>query len=231
MIGLMRVKNEARWIERAIRSIRPICDRLLVMDDHSDDGTPELAYECGATVLDSPFSGLQEVRDKNWLLGQANPEPGEWALMIDGDEELIDQPEILRAIEAPAARAYRLRILYLWNQENSVRVDGVYSRFTRPSLFRFQPGLSFGGTQAGSGFHCSNVPNALWPACRPCGARLLHYGYLHAEDRIRKYRWYSERDGGNRSEGGYKHMVVGDLFPADARFMHGGPLKLEALNA
>jgi hypothetical protein len=60
-------------------------------------------------------------------------------------------------------------------------------------------------------------------------ARLLHYGYLHREDRIRKYEWYTQQDPDNQAEDFYRHTVIGDLFPAEIRFRHGGPLKLREL--
>jgi hypothetical protein len=52
---------------------------------------------------------------------------------------------------------------------------------------------------------------------------------MHKEDRIRKFEWYNEADPGNVREDGYRHMVVGDVFPAKARFQHGGPLALQSL--
>jgi glycosyltransferase involved in cell wall biosynthesis len=42
IIGLLRIKNEARWIERVVRSIQPVCGRNLIFDDHSTEGTPEV---------------------------------------------------------------------------------------------------------------------------------------------------------------------------------------------
>lgn len=231
MIGLLRVKNEARWIERALLSLQPLCDRMLVMDDHSTDETPELARQCGAEVLPSPFEGLDEARDKDWLLQHAGNSG--WAMMIDGDEELYaPDVEMVRAACAdPGAAAYSLRVLYLWNSPTHVRVDGVYGRFRRPSLFRLGAGLSFRRTGAGAtaNFHCSNVPEQLVARVRPCGARLLHYGYMLSEDRMRKYEWYTARDGANRAEDGYRHVVIGDVFPAESRFMHAGPLELARL--
>jgi hypothetical protein len=46
---------------------------------------------------------------------------------------------------------------------------------------------------------------------------------------VRKYEWYRNIDGENPVEDGYRHMVVGDIFPAESRFRYGGPLQLEAL--
>lgn len=232
MIGLLRVRNEARWIERVIRSISGVCERVLVLDDHSTDRTAEIAYGCGAEVVASPFEGLDESRDKNLLLNLAGQraKPNEWALMIDGDEEL--HPEDAAVIEAECARgpgALSMRVLYLWDTPDQVRVDGVYRNFRRASAFRMIPGIAFQPTRHGGHFHCGNVPAHYHHASRPTAIRLLHYGYMERADRIRKYGWYNAMDPKSQGEDGYRHMVIGDLFPADSRFRWGGPLLVEAL--
>jgi len=233
MIGLLRVKNEARWIERSLASIAPICRRTIVLDDHSTDDTAGLAAGCGAEVIGSPFAELNESRDKDFLLQRAYAiaEPNEWALMIDGDEALVrGDADVLAEETATGALALSLRVLYLWGSEDQVRVDGVYGRFNRASAFRLIPGLEFGATGRGPNFHCGNVPWFYHQRARRSAARLLHYGYMFCGDRLRKYDWYNELDPGNANEDFYKHMVVGDIFPADSVFRHGGPLQLEALN-
>lgn len=232
IVGLMRVKNEARWIDRAIRSLLTICDSVYVLDDHSTDGTAEIAAGFRhAVVWRSPFQGLDESRDKTWLYAQMwQAEAPDWVVMIDGDEELIDPDEVAGLCERRGAPSYAPRVLYLWDTDHQVRVDGVYGRFRRPSVFRSSsPALSFKATGANGHFHCSNVPQQLLAACRPTEARILHYGYRDREDRLRKFAWYRSIDGANRAEDGYRHMVLGDLpeYPADLRLTHGGPLTLE----
>jgi hypothetical protein len=74
------------------------------------------------------------------------------------------------------------------------------------------------------------VPWALRQKREIIDAPILHYGYMHREDRVRKYVWYNKQDPGNKVEDCYRHMVVGDIFPADAHFMHGGPLKLKGID-
>ena len=228
MIGLLRVKNEARWIERSISSILPVCDRVLVMDDHSSDGTPDLCRSIErVTVFGSPFTGLDETRDKNWLLDKARG--ADWVMMIDGDE-MLAPGAVFPQMLATSAACLSLRILYLWDREEQIRVDGVYGRFWRPSIFR--PGASrFVSTSAGGNFHCGNAPLALQSLSRPIEASLLHFGYLHREDRLRKYRWYNQVDPGNANEDGYRHMVQGDIpgVPVGARLRHAGPLELVTL--
>jgi len=229
--GLLRIRNEARWIERCISSILPVCDQVLVMDDHSTDGTPDLCTPLpGVTVYQSPFANLDEARDKNWLLQKAAG--AEWVLMIDGDELL--EPGAIETVSAVsrhrAALVYSFRVLYLWDSETQVRTDGVYGRFRRPSMFR-PDGATFQATHAGGNFHCGNVPRDLQPYARPIDAALLHFGYLHREDRLRKYAWYNLRDPHNRNEDGYRHIVQGDLpeVPGQAKLLHAGPLTLEDL--
>ena len=231
-VALLRVKNESRWLHEALRSIRPCCDRLVVFDDHSEDETPQISRDEGADVLLSPFLGLQEARDKDYLLEHAKLESGDACLMIDGDEILHEEDAAkLEAEIERGPQALSLRVLYLWNEPSLVRVDGVYGRFRRPSVFRYRTGLSFKQTGNGGGFHCGNMPWQLWGACQPSQVRLLHMGYLHREDRIRKYHWYRKNDPNDAAEQGYVHMVQGDLpeVPATARLMHAGPLRLEAL--
>lgn len=251
IIGLLRVKNESRWIDSVVRAISPICERVLVLDDKSDDSTPDICEAIpGVTVYRSQTSTCDESRDKDFLLTKAyelipdehkfgNPHSPWWGLLIDGDEELMaeDRDKVLQMAANPDAYAYHFRIPYLWNDENSVRVDGVYSRMAnlgRPSMFRLMnTNFRFMRTPFGNGhnFHCSSVPQEMLHHAQPSPARLKHWGYMHAEDRIRKYHYYNEKDPGNlATEDLYRHIVIGDLFPADSVFRHAGPLQIEPLS-
>jgi len=249
IIGLLRVRNEARWIDRCVRAITPICERVLILDDKSDDGTPEICEAIpGVTAFRSTASTCDESADKDFLLSRAydlipdehkkgNPNSPWWGLLIDGDEELMqeDQQTVMEMAKSNEY-AFHFRIPYLWNDENTVRLDGVYSRMAnlgRPSMFRLMnEDFRFMRTPFGNGhnFHCSSVPQEMLHHARPSTARLKHWGYMHAKDRIRKFHWYNERDPDNRGEDSYRHMVIGDLFPADSVFLHAGPLQLQPLD-
>lgn len=229
--GLLRVKNEARWINRVIASIQPVCDQILVLDDHSTDGTPDICRRLSCIVFDSEFDGIHEARDKDFLLARVweVATEGDWCLMIDGDEMLhpLDHDAVKAAVNSAMAPSYSLPIVYLWDREDQQRVDGRYSSSWRPSLFRLtHRGLKFQRTEFGGNFHCTSVPEELISCAAAIPARLLHLGYLHREDRVRKYEWYNRVDPNNEVEDRYRHMVVGDLFPADSKFRWGGPLQL-----
>lgn len=269
IIGLLRVRNEARWIDRVVRSITPVCTRVLILDDASDDGTPDIcAAITGVTVYRAQESAKNESADKDFLLSKAyefipdehkkgNPDSPWFGLLVDGDEELFEEDrEIVRELaKRTDADAFHFRIPYLWNDEQSVRVDGVYSHMAnvgRPSMFRlmndkfrFQR-TPFG--KDGQNFHCSSVPQEMLHYSRPSPARLKHWGYMHAEDRVRKFHWYNRLDPENWSaEDCYRHMVQGDVpeVPAhwpkwegppmnrvpDGYLKHAGPLRIEPLSS
>lgn len=251
-LGMIRCKNEARWIERVIKSIQPLCERIFVLDDHSDDGTPDICESLGCTVYRSHFEGLDESRDKNWLLQQiwkvcpplmAGPESQSFIVAIDGDEELESGgAEIIRRSFVAEVHALTMPIVYLWDSPDQIRTDGCYGKFSqngRISAYRMVSPLhayrrTSGKHNARQGreevnFHCGNAPKELLSFGRPCPARLLHYGYMYREDRIRKYEWYREKDKDNEVEDYYRHVVIGDIFPANSKMRWGGPLKLEPL--
>lgn len=245
VFGMLRIKNESRWIAEVIHSILPICQQVFILDDHSTDNTVEICRSIGGvTLYESPFDGLDERRDKNWLLRKIYDHVGpkidakspNWALCIDGDEVLREGhwAKLQDSIESDVADAYSLKILYLWDKADQVRVDGVYARFARPSAFRLiNPNFTFQTTPWGGNLHCSSIPQEFLGQAAPSDAALLHYGYIDRDMRLRKFQWYNQVDPGNPAEDCYRHMVQGDLpdVPAGARLLHAGPLDIRSLSS
>jgi len=255
---MLRVKNEARWIERSVCSILPICDRVLVLDDHSTDETVAVCAAIpGVEVFASPFTGLDETRDKNWLLDKARH--ADWIVMIDGDEMFMPGTlgKLFEAMHTDAP-SISMRVLYLWDRQDLVRMDGVYGEYRRHSAFRPRNHVFSSSTE--NGFHCGNVPYRAMLQAVTIDAPLLHFGYLDAVERERKYCWYNAQNPANHVEDRYRHVAAGletphaeliekqkqmraeagkrDLFEhelipraplATERTMHAGPLRLEVL--
>jgi glycosyltransferase involved in cell wall biosynthesis len=233
--GMMRVRNEGAWCRAAVASILPVCDRVLILDDHSEDGTPEICRSVSdqVRVIPSPFRGLDEARDKNYLLGEVESTGADWCMCIDGDEILERTgPDVIRTqLQNRMGDCFSLRIVFLWNSPLTVRLDGVYGSFCRPSIFRLHTGARFPVTGNGGQFHCGSVPAGLRPCSTPAEARLFHLGYMRRCDRLMKYRWYNTTDPNNEREDCYRHMVQGDLpeVPAYLKLKHAGPLRLERI--
>lgn len=229
---MLRLKNEARWIRAVLESAFAVCERIYVLDDHSTDHTADICQSFGERLrlYSSGFASLDEARDKNWLLDLVQLSGAEWVLAIDGDEVLGKPEAVLASVASGAADSYALRVLYLWDRPDQVRADGVYGRFWRGSLFRLRDGATFQSTPNGGNFHCGNVPQGLGQSARS-EAFLLHYGYLDARDRRRKFEWYNQYDPGNQAEDSYRHMIQGDPGgpAAELQLRHAGPLVLAPL--
>lgn len=244
IVAALRVKDESRWIAAVVTALS-WCKATYLLDDHSQDDTRQLAANCGATVIESPFIEFDEARDKEYLVKRIARDWSQdtWVLMVDGDEVLEqDGEKKIRATikEHYSFPAFTLRILYLWDGLDQVRVDGVYGNFTRPSIFRLGNKYRFKQTDAEGHLHCSSVPAHYVPHTKACPAVLLHFGYMYREDRMRKWRYYNSIDPKNKSEGydpnhpergSYPHIIQGDVpqIPASMRLKHAGPLSIEKI--
>ena len=130
-------------------------------------------------------------------------------------DEVLERagPERLKQAARTAGRTavYSLRIAYLWDDAQHVRVDGIWGRFARPSFFRLkgQPlkRLHFPQTVHGGNFHCGNVPRGLVGDTRKLDVRLKHLGYVTRDQRQSKYTWYTRIDPNSQAEDHYRHLA------------------------
>lgn len=243
IVAVLRVRDEARWISEVLQALA-WCRQVYLFDDNSTDNTVELAEAEGATVIRSPFNDFDEARDKAYLVKEVHKDWafGTWILMVDGDEVLAEgsQQRIEAAIASRVAPAYRLRIIYLWNSRDQARVDGVYGRFSRPSLFQMNQYFNFKHTDPEGNLHCSSVPSFYLQRTAECTAILFHLGYMDKEDRLRKWEYYNKLDPHNVAEGydprypergSYPWIVQGDIeaVPAGAHLKHAGPLEVQKI--
>jgi glycosyltransferase involved in cell wall biosynthesis len=215
MLAVMRVKNEAEHIGESLESILPLCAHAIVFDDHSDDETVAICESFGqrVEVLHSPFRGVDEARDKNYVLERVISAVPDWVLWIDGDE-VLERDGPARILEAIArggdTTIYSLRVAYCWDGDDQIRVDGIWGRMRRPSLFRLRGqlvrNLRFTMSRAPN-LHCGNVPRNLRGQRRDLDVRLKHYGYLTPGLRERKYQWYTRIDPHNSAEDHYRHLI------------------------
>lgn len=85
--------NEARHIERAIRSIQAFTSQICVVDSGSTDGTTEIARRLGAEVVTHAF--VNQAKQFQWGLDTLDIR-GKWVLRLDADE--IIEPDLAREI-------------------------------------------------------------------------------------------------------------------------------------
>ena len=90
---LILTYNEAIHIARAIESVRPFADAVVVVDSFSADDTVALARAAGATVLQNRF--VNQSLQFQWALdnaGVATP----WVMRLDADE--VIEPDLAATI-------------------------------------------------------------------------------------------------------------------------------------
>ena len=87
--------NEEDNIEAAIRSVRPVCDEVLVVDSESTDRTREIAESLGAKVVVQPYLGDGPQKAFGAPLAE-----NDWILSLDADERLdADAAEAIRTLD------------------------------------------------------------------------------------------------------------------------------------
>lgn len=77
--------NEELHILRCLESVKPIADRILVIDSFSDDNTVHIAKVFGAQVFQRRF--VNQAEQFQWALDNCNITT-DWTLRIDADEYL-----------------------------------------------------------------------------------------------------------------------------------------------
>ena len=107
----MRIKNEERWIRQSIESQLPVCRQVLVLDDHSPDSTRNIVESFGdrCMLIESPFEGVNEARDKTYLLQQVFLLRPDWVLWIDSDEKVVNPRQVQKYLHDNRFNGYGVR--------------------------------------------------------------------------------------------------------------------------
>lgn len=135
----MIARNEESSLPRAIQSVRPVADEIIVADTGSFDRTPEVAKECGATVCHFPWCEDFSAA-RNFAIGKAQ---GDWILWLDADEELLPESmeELRQCLAREEALAWHVRRQDL---QKADRMD-YYTMMWQLRLFRRRDDLRFQG--------------------------------------------------------------------------------------
>jgi len=124
--------NEAEKIEAAVSSVL-WADEIVVVDSFSVDRTREIATSLGARVVDIPFNGFGELRNRAIEACRHD-----WIFSLDADERCTAEvrDEILALLAAgPPLDVYRVpRRSYMMGRW--IRGSGWYPNFRQPQFFR-----------------------------------------------------------------------------------------------
>lgn len=206
LVTALLVRNEAapdRYLTRVLDRCAQFSDAILVLDDGSTDGTPELAQECPAVILkrrqsDDPAWGKETpARKELWERGAKLAQDG-WLLVADADMLLDGDPRPYT--ETWELNAWAFPLVDLWDTEHTYRVDGPWAvgpQTPRPWLFRpsavppeWSPQWGMAPIHAG---HCPpNFPLACGVAT---GLLWRHLAYVQPAHRALKHQAYMSQAG------------------------------------
>ena len=124
--------NEAAKIEAAVASVL-WADEVLVVDSNSTDGTAALAEALGARVVQVPFTGFGELRNRAIEACRH-----EWIFSLDADERCTaaSRDEIAKAVASSAAHDAYLVPRRSYMMGRWITGSGWYPNYRQPQLFR-----------------------------------------------------------------------------------------------
>lgn len=92
--------NESLHIERCIKSLQNVTNKIFVVDSYSTDNTQDLAEGLGATVVQNPWTSY--AFQFNFGI-KNNPYPTQWVMRMDADEYIT--PELAAEINSTLDQA------------------------------------------------------------------------------------------------------------------------------
>jgi GT2 family glycosyltransferase len=162
------VKNEEKFLDQCLKSIRSLAHQIVVVDTGSTDRTLEIAKQHGAEIHSLTWCD-DFAAARNAAIDRAT---GDWILILDADEELPAEqhPRLLADMAKTVVMAYRLPLV---NHELEASGPSYV-----PRLFRNAPGI----------FYTGRIHEQVFPSLMPLGkawglaldfgtAQLLHHGY------------------------------------------------------
>lgn len=188
----------------------PFVDGVIILSDKSEHkefsesacrkifGKKLLGFHSNAKTV--PFN---EIRDRLFLLNEANKQPHDWVVLMDHDEAFgkgTDKTRLNQLMNPinPELCGYTFLFNNYWRGESLARVDGpwgsaFFSRMWKNHIFEPRLRPLYGPDD--KGLHCGNRPMSI-PAdgFKMCDITIDHYGYSDYEDSVRKHDAYIEMD-------------------------------------
>jgi glycosyltransferase involved in cell wall biosynthesis len=85
VVGISLVRNEDRFVRRALRNVAEFCDRLVVADHMSTDRTPEILRDLADEVEHLELHRIRHSAESHALIEDLAG-TDTWVLSVDGDE-------------------------------------------------------------------------------------------------------------------------------------------------
>ena len=208
LVASLVVRNELdRYLPEALRLLAGFCDRIVVLDDNSTDGTAEALRQLRAEGLPltvvSAFETTFYVHEgeiRQRAIDLALQEDPTHVLVIDGDELVGNGAAVRHALErSPAVPAFSLCMEEVWKATLDgieVREDGGWR--AHPVTVCYRVDAYRGGKIRDQKLGGGRVPEQVGRERRALqtDGRILHMGWTRVAEREARHARYVQHDGG-----------------------------------
>jgi glycosyltransferase involved in cell wall biosynthesis len=197
--------EEKRFLKEVLQRLSVQVDEIVFTDDCSEDNTYSIASNfCHTYKTNEPTFQVHEGRLRSfaWNNLSKHAKPGDWIIAIDCDEMLysknnLNSLDIKSILSKSEKDVVNVRFYHMWNF-TQYRVDKLWAPNNSSRIFRFVSGGIFADKVLASGSEPTYVSNWImqknfWV---DSGLVMQHLGYIHNEDKEKKYERYSNLDGG-----------------------------------
>lgn len=202
----MIVYNERdRYLENCVDHLLEFCDKVVVLDDGSNDGTSDALGNRARVELTQSFVNSfyrHEGNARNTLIDETLADGPTHVLTIDADEFISDGPALRKMLEAdPHQGVWTLCMQEIWRADDYLwtREDGGWCSHDIAAIWR--PDALSSSRMANRQLACGRLPMEAdhWVAHRRskyAEQSYLHFGWTCEADRAARYQRYVEHDGG-----------------------------------
>lgn len=175
----MIVRDEEKYLEKTLSALKPLMSKieseLIIVDTGSVDKTVEIARKYTDKVYFKSWTGnFAEMRNESIKYAT-----GEWILILDADEELIEFDKFIDFINSEKSKTYKTGVVKLRNFVNEDLRDIIESPM--PRLFKNEKDFKY---------ECRIHEQPLFkkPVYNPLGGIMVfnHYGYIYEDESIRQ---------------------------------------------
>ena len=197
------VKNEAaKFLPSAVKAWGDFADKVLVIDDHSQDESVLVAKAAGAEVISSNQTSSMwgeetPLRTQLWKESLKRTKPGDFIFVLDADMVPAKDP---RPLINEHTDGIAFPLYDLWYEDEYgmylYREDHFWKGHKSRRMWMVKrPSEENKWQWSGRGIHSGHFPenlNVLNPVFAPEDFALLHYAYISDALRYAKFQKYAE---------------------------------------